>query len=72
MLVGEEYFKVIVLLLAEATDMDVWTNLHHNRMSHCVFRREGVSDKAGETVTLYVYNERRVKHDNSNTVLFDG
>ena len=63
MLVGEEYFKVVVLLLAEATDVDVWTNLHHHRMSHCVIRGEG------ETVTLFIQTERRAKQDNTVILL---
>lgn len=33
LLVGEEDLEVIVLLLAEATDVDVWAHLHHDRLT---------------------------------------
>lgn len=32
LLMGEKHLKVIVLLLAEAADVDVWAHLHNNRM----------------------------------------
>lgn len=33
MFMGEKDVEIIVVLLAEAADVDIWANLHHNRMS---------------------------------------
>jgi len=58
LLVRKEHFKVIVLLLAEAADVDVWTDLDHDRMAHYTIQWEGERGrgrdrKKEKTVAMY-------------------
>lgn len=38
MLMGEKDLEIIILLLAEAADVNIWAHLHHNRVSCSDFR----------------------------------
>lgn len=45
MLMGEKDLKIIILLLAEAADVDIWAHLHHYRVSCSDFRGQKTQNR---------------------------